>query len=118
MPASHPKPKQPIILLVTPHQVDTKFLTQKHLPSINARIKVRRKEDEPPLELNATISNPFYKPAVAGSGFTHRTPADTEMRRCIDDCRETRNAKVRASKMAGRGDAPKKSKKKPRYSLM
>ena len=40
---------------------------------------------------------------ILGSGFTHRTPADTEMRRCIEDCRETRNARVRASKMAGSG---------------
>ena len=107
MPASTQRSKRPIILLVTPHQIQNKFLTQKHLPQINARIKVRRKQDEPPLELNATISNPFYKP-VAGSGFTHRTPEDTEMRACIEDCRETRNAKVRALK----------SKKKPRYTLM
>ena len=110
MPASHPKPKQPIILLVTPHQVDTKFLTQKHLPSINARIKVRRKQDEPPLELNATISNPFYKP-VAGSGLTHNTPADVEMRDCIDDCRKTRNARVRALKAEQEGGRLIKSKK-------
>ena len=59
MPASTQRSKRPIILLVTPHQIENKFLTQKHLPSINARIKVRRKQDEPPLELNAIISNPF-----------------------------------------------------------
>ena len=98
MPASHPKPKQPIILLVTPHQVDTKFLTQKHLPSINARIKVRRKEDEPPLEPNATISNPFYKPVAGGSREIEDINSD--MRDCIDDCRETRNSRVRALKRA------------------
>ena len=40
---------------------------------------------------------------ILGSGFTHRTPADTEMRACIDDCRETRNARVRKSKLAGSG---------------
>ena len=70
---------------------------------------------------------------ILGSGFTHRTPADTEMRACIDDCRETRNARVRKSKMAGSGVVsdtnnfgetmkqlaaiPKKKKKKPRYTL-
>ena len=165
----------PVILLISPTQFATKFMTQEHMPQIAARLKVRKVGEHGGFEVPVTIQNPEYKAEkamegdgkkkhhlfgkkarkfihgatkaaeigatvaavtpgleefapglaaasaageVAGRGFTHRTPADTEMRACIDDCRETRNAKVRASKMAGRGDAPKKSKKKPRYSLM
>ena len=68
MPASTQRSKRPIILLVTPHQIENKFLTQKHLPHINARVKVRRKKGEQPLELNATISNPFYKDELEQEG--------------------------------------------------
>ena len=68
MPASTQRSKRPIILLVTPHQIENKFLTQRHLPQINARIKVRRKKGEQPLELNATISNPFYKDEIGQEG--------------------------------------------------
>ena len=168
----------PVILLISPTQFATKFMTQEHVPQIAARLKVRKVGEHGGFEVPVTIQNPEYKPEkaamegdgkkrhhlfgkkarkiirgatkaaeigaavtaavpgleefspglaaasaageVAGRGFTHRTPADTEMRRCIDDCRETRNAKVRASKIAGRGpeQPPKKSKKKPRYTLM
>ena len=165
----------PVILLISPTQFATKFMTQEHMPQIAARLKIRKVGEHGGFEVPVTIQNPEYKPEkamegdgkkkhhlfgkkarkfirgttkaaeigatvaavtpgleefapglaaasaageVAGRGFTHNTPADVEMRACIDDCRETRNAKVRASKMAGRGDAPKKSKKKPRYSLM
>ena len=64
MPATTTRRKQPIILMVTPHQIETKFLTQKDSPQINARLKVRRKKNEPPLELQVTISNPFFKGSV------------------------------------------------------
>ena len=109
MPASTQRSKRPIILLVTPHQIENKFLTQKHLPQINARVKVRRKQDEPPLELNAIISNPFYKP-VAGGG-REIEDINSDMRDCIDDCRETRNARVRALKAEQEGGRLIKSKK-------
>lgn len=109
MPASTQRSKRPIILLVTPHQIQNKFLTQKHLPQINARIKVRRKQDEPPLELNATISNPFYKPFAGGSRQIEDINSD--MRDCIDDCHETRNSRVRALKAEQEGGRLIKSKK-------
>ena len=64
MPASTTRRRQPIILMVTPHQIENKFLTQKDSPQINARLKVRRKKGEPPLELQVTISNPFFKGAL------------------------------------------------------
>ena len=64
MPATTNRRKQPIILMVTPHQIQTKFLTQKDSPQINARLKVRRKKGEQPLELQVTISNPFFKGEV------------------------------------------------------
>jgi len=64
MPASTTRRRQPIILMVTPHQIENKFLTQKDSPQINARLKVRRKKGEPPLELQVTISNPFFKGSV------------------------------------------------------
>ena len=64
MPAATNRRKQPIILMVTPHQIETKFLTQKDSPQINARLKVRRKKGEQPLELQVTISNPFFKGEV------------------------------------------------------
>ena len=165
----------PVILLISPTQFATKFMTQTDKPQIAARLKIRKVGEHGGFEVPVTIQNPEYKPEkalegdgkkhhhlfgkkarkiirkatkaaevgaavtaavpgleefapalgaaaaageVAGEGLMHNTPADIEMRACIDDCRETRNARVRASKMAGRGDAPKKSKKKPRYSLM
>ena len=165
----------PVILLISPTQFATKFMTQEDKPQIAARLKVRKVGPHGGFEVPVTIQNPEFKaekamegdgkkkhhlfgkkarkiirgatkaaeigasvaavtpgleefvPAlaagaaageVAGEGLMHNTPADIEMRACIEDCRETRNARVRASKMAGRGDAPKKSKKKPRYSLM
>ena len=155
----------PVILLISPTQFATKFMTQEHVPQIAARLKVRKVGEHGGFEVPVTIQNPEYKPEkamegdgkkkqhlfgkkarkiirgatkaaevgaavtaavpgleefapalgaaaaageVAGRGFTHRTPEDTEMRACIEDCRETRNAKVRALK----------SKKKPRYTLM
>ena len=165
----------PVILLISPTQFATKFMTQEDKPQIAARLKVRKVGPHGGFEVPVTIQNPEFKaekamegdgkkkhhlfgkkarkiirgatkaaeigasvaavtpgleefvPAlaagaaageVAGEGLMHNTPADIEMRACIEDCRETRNARVRASKMAGRGDAPKKSKKKPRYTLM
>ena len=61
MPASTAKTHRPLILTATPHQLETKFLTQRDKPTLNARIKVRRKKDETPLELNVNVSNPFYE---------------------------------------------------------
>ena len=111
MPASTAKTHRPLILTATPHQLESKFLTQRDKPTLNARIKVKRKKHETPLELNVNVSNPFYKPAIAGSGLTHNTPADVEMRDCIEDCRKTRNARVRALKAEQEGGRLIKSKK-------
>ena len=61
MPASTAKTHRPLILTATPHQLESKFLTQRDKPTLNARIKVRRKKDETPLELNVNVSNPFYQ---------------------------------------------------------
>ena len=61
MPASTAKTHRPLILTATPHQLESKFLTQRDKPTLNARIKVRRKKDETPLELNVNVSNPFYE---------------------------------------------------------
>ena len=61
MPASTTKTHRPLILTATPHQLESKFLTQRNKPTLNARIKVRRKKDETPLELNVNVSNPFYE---------------------------------------------------------
>ena len=189
MPASTAKTHRPLILTATPHQLETKFLTQRDKHTLNARIKVRRKKDETPLELNVNVSNPFYEEskdqeggrlikskklrkklqqgslalqagalgaaalgqpelaaplegtalaaqALSGLGKSktgkilrgihevsnasrgietrgYGTDNDdveyfnTEMRKCIKDCREKRNSNVRA----------KKSKKKARYEL-
>ena len=108
MPASTAKTHRPLILTATPHQLESKFLTQRDKPTLNARIKVRRKKHETPLELNVNVSNPFYEERRTswvkdlkdqeGTGFTHNTPADTEMRGCIKDCMEKRHARVRAAK--------------------
>ena len=120
MPASTAKTHRPLILTATPHQLESKFLTQRDKPTLNARIKVRRKKHETPLELNVNVSNPFYEERRTswvkdfdqeGTGFTHNTPADVEMRDCIDDCRKTRNARVRALKAEQEGGRLIKSKK-------
>ena len=124
MPASTAKTHRPLILTATPHQLESKFLTQRDKPTLNARIKVRRKKHETPLELNVNVSNPFYQERrtswvkdhtppgeVAGTGFTHNTPADTEMRGCIEDCMKKRHARVRAAKEEQEGGRLIKSKK-------
>ena len=61
MPASTAKTHRPLILTATPHQLESKFLTQRDKPTLNARIKVKRKKHETPLELNVNVSNPFYE---------------------------------------------------------
>ena len=68
MPASTAKTHRPLILTATPHQLESKFLTQRDKPTLNARIKVRRKKDETPLELNVNVSNPFYEESKDQSG--------------------------------------------------
>ena len=134
MPATTNRRKQPIILMVTPHQIQTKFLTQKDSPQINARLKVRRKKGEQPLELQVTISNPFFKGEPEQEGG--RLIKSKKLRKKLTQgslalqasalgaaalgqpelAAPLEAAALGSQALAGMGD-PKKLKKKRRYEL-
>ena len=92
-------------LKITPLQFEKKMIDQAHMSHVPVQLYIQKKNGVGGHTINCLISNPAFEEAEMqeGEGFTHNTPADTEMRRCIDDCMEKRHARVRASKMAGTG---------------
>ncbi len=58
----------PVILLISPTQFATKFMTQTDKPQIAARLKVRKVGEHGGFEVPVTIQNPEYKPEKAMEG--------------------------------------------------
>ena len=57
-----------VILLISPTQFATKFMTQEDKPYIAARLKVRKIGPHGGFEVPVTIQNPQYKPEKAMEG--------------------------------------------------
>ena len=55
----------PVILLISPTQFATKFMTQEDKPQIAARLKVRKVGPHGGFEVPVTIQNPEFKPEKA-----------------------------------------------------
>ena len=130
----------PVILLISPTQFATKFMTQENRPQIAARLKIRKVGEHGGFEVPVTIQNPEYKPekALEGDGKKHHHLFGKKARKIIRGATKAAEigatvaavtpgleefapalaAGAAAGEVAGRGDAPKKSKKKARYSLM
>ena len=132
----------PVILLISPTQFATKFMTQEDKPQIAARLKIRKVGEHGGFEVPLTIQNPEYKPekAMQGDGKKKHHLFGKKARKIIRGA--TRVAEIAApiaevtpgleefapglaaaaaaGEVAGRGpeQPPKKSKKKPRYTLM
>ena len=58
----------PVILLISPTQFATKFMTQTDKPQIAARLKIRKVGEHGGFEVPVTIQNPEYKPEKAMEG--------------------------------------------------
>ena len=130
----------PVILLISPTQFATKFMTQTDKPQIAARLKIRKVGEHGGFEVPVTIQNPEYKPekAMEGDGKKKHHLFGKKARKIIrkatkaaevgaavtaavpglEEFSPILTTGVAAGEVAGRGDAPKKSKKKPRYTLM
>ena len=130
----------PVILLISPTQFATKFMTQQHMPQIAARLKIRKVGEHGGFEVPVTIQNPEYKQekALEGDGKKKHHLFGKKARKIIRGATKAAEigatvaavtpgleefapalaAGAAAGEVAGRGDAPKKSKKKPRYTLM
>ena len=127
----------PVILLISPQQYATKFMTQASKPTIAGRLKVRKVGEHGGFEVPVTISNPEYKEetALEGDGkkkkhlfgkkarkiikgVTKAAEIGAEVAAITPSLEEFAPALVAASatgEIAGQG---KKTKKKARYSLM
>ena len=127
----------PVILLISPQQYATKFMTQASKPTIAGRLKVRKVSEHGGFEVPVTISNPEYKEetALEGDGkkkkhlfgkkarkiikgVTKAAEIGAEVAAITPGLEEFAPALVAASatgEIAGQG---KKTKKKARYSLM
>ena len=58
----------PVILLISPQQYATKFMTQTEKPTIAARLKVRKVGEHGGFEVPVTIGNPEYSEDMEGDG--------------------------------------------------
>ena len=132
----------PVILLISPTQFATKFMTQEDKPQIAARLKVRKVGEHGGFEVPVTIQNPEYKPekAMEGDGKKKHHLFGKKARKIIRGATKAAEigatvaavtpgleefapalaAGAAAGEVAGKGpeQPPKKSKKKPRYTLM
>ena len=132
----------PVILLISPTQFATKFMTQTDKPQIAARLKIRKVGEHGGFEVPVTIQNPEYKTekAMEGDGKKKHHLFGKKARKFIrgatkaaevgaavtaavpglEEFSPALGAAAAAGEVAGRGpeQPPKKSKKKPRYSLM
>ena len=132
----------PVILLISPQQYATKFMTQTEKPTIAARLKVRKVGGHGGFEVPVTIANPEYKEeaAMKGDGKKKHHLFGKKARKIIRGATKAAEigaevalvtpgleefaaplaASAAAGEVAGRGpeQPPKKSKKKPRYSLI
>ena len=128
----------PVILLISPQQYATKFMTQASKPTIAGRLKVRKVGEHGGFEVPVTIANPEYKEddaALEGDGkkkkhlfgkkarkiikgVTKAAEIGAEVAAITPGLEEFAPALVAASaagEVAGQG---KNKKKKARYSLM
>ena len=61
----------PVILLISPQQYATKFMTQPEKPTIAARLKIRKVREHGGFEVPIMVANPEYKEesaALQGDG--------------------------------------------------
>ena len=126
----------PVILLISPQQYATKFMTQTEKPTIAARLKVRKVGEHGGFEVPVTIANPEYneESALQGDGKKKKHLFGKKARKIIRGATKAAEigagiaavvpgleefapalmAASAAGEVAGRG----KSKKKARYTLM
>ena len=131
----------PVILLISPTQYATKFMVQENQPQIAARLKIRKVGEHGGFEVPVTIQNPEFKAekAMEGDGKKKHHLFGKKARKIIRGATKAAEigaevaavtpgleefapalaAGAAAGEVAGRGPpVPKRTKKKPRYTLM